>query len=556
MLSFFLSSFIIILAATPVFSQDSDIKTARQTSIYAFSQGHYEKAYSGFNELLATYPKDPLYKYYSGVCLVKLNRDPERAENLLSDARIGSGVARIVPADAIYWQGRAMQMTGKYMEAVECYNTFMQLSSRKAARELNVSDYIEQCNRKEGELLSSASVSPDKVIVTNPEPEIPAEKPVDSLGTLELTAGNNVTPKNSLPAGYDILLSDAMTFHIKADSLYRIADSLKKSIENLSYREKSELKSKIDFLENSAMALQMNADKKYAEAQASMNVTPFVPELPVVKETPVEKDSFPAKLKLAVPVKLEPEKAPAVRKDNKIVMQSAGQNIFSFFKVLSKPDKNGDKIKVDAEVPPGLIYRIQLAVFTNPVTASYFKGITPVYGFRVAGTNKTNYYAGMFRSKADAIKALSVVRQKGFRDAFIVSFLDSKPVSSERAVILEKEWGKKPLQVIAQARVETQADTLPPTLSFRIEIMRSPKPVKEDVMEAMKKLTGGRGLDCLTLTDGTIVYLAGYFITYDSAEEYAGLLEKNGYRDAKVTAWLGKKEIPVETARQLFENLE
>ena len=54
----------------------------------------------------------------------------------------------------------------------------------------------------------------------------------------------------------------------------------------------------------------------------------------------------------------------------------------------------------------------------------------------------------------------------------------------------------------------------------------------------------------------TIVYLAGKFITYESAEEYAGLLARNGYRDAKVTAWLGKKEIPVDTAQQLFENLE
>jgi hypothetical protein len=86
--------------------------------------------------------------------------------------------------------------------------------------------------------------------------------------------------------------------------------------------------------------------------------------------------------------------------------------------------------------------------------------------------------------------------------------------------------------------------------------MSSPKPVKNDVLDGMKKFAGSRGLDSQMLADGTVIYLAGHFITFDSAEVYAELLEKNGYRDAKVTAWLGKKEIPVETARQLFENLE
>ena len=55
--------------------------------------------------------------------------------------------------------------------------------------------------------------------------------------------------------------------------------------------------------------------------------------------------------------------------------------------------------------------------------------------------------------------------------------------------------------------------------------------------------------------DGTGIYLIGTFITYESAAEYADLLVRNGYRESKVTAWLGKKEIPVESARELFQKL-
>jgi hypothetical protein len=555
MLSFFLSFIITLLTGTPLFSQGEGVKASRQSSIEAFSKGDYEKAYSSFCELLTTYSKDPLYKYYAGVCLIRLNRNPEEAATLLNEARLGGSVARIVPSDAIYWQGRALQMTGKYAEAIECFNTFTQVSGKKAARALGVPDCLEQCNNKEGKLMNSAPPHAEDVNESKLVPVNPAGKTIQILNREEDSV-KNVPSEKSLPAGYDKILSEAMFLHVKADSLYRIADSLKKNIDKLSYKGKTELRSKIADTENLAASFEKQADNKYTEAQASMNATLFVPVIPDVHKVTVERESIPAENKVSVPVKPVPEQPRIVKRDSVIIVKNAERPVFFVFGISDKPDNSNEKVKVDPVVPPGLIYRVQLAVFRNPVMPSYFKGITPVYGFRVTGTDKTNYSAGMFRRLADATRALAVVRQKGFKDAFIVSLSDGKAVSAERATILEKEWGKKPFTIAVQTRVEVPADTLPPTLSFRVEVMRSVKPVKDDILEGMKKLAGSRGLDCQTLPDGTIVYLAGKFITYESAEEYAGLLSRNGYRDAKVSAWLGKKEIPVDTARQLFENLE
>ena len=100
------------------------------------------------------------------------------------------------------------------------------------------------------------------------------------------------------------------------------------------------------------------------------------------------------------------------------------------------------------------------------------------------------------------------------------------------------------------------SDTIPPTLAFRVEVARSLKPMKPDALEALKAMAGSRGLDILHLSDGNNVYLIGKFITFESAAEYADLLIRNNYRGAKVVAWLGNKEVPVETARQLFNDLE
>jgi hypothetical protein len=233
------------------------------------------------------------------------------------------------------------------------------------------------------------------------------------------------------------------------------------------------------------------------------------------------------------------------------------REIFSVFEVVEKPVFTAsDKIEIDPVVPEGLIYRIQMAVFRNPVAPSYFKGINPVYGFRVSGKDFTIYYAGMFRRLADASKALSTVKSKGFKDSFVVSFSGNKSISIERATAMEKDWGIIPLFRESGVAKEIVADTVPPTLAFRIEVNRTEKPLSEDVVESMVKMAGNRGLDIFNDEKGRFVYLIGKFITFESAAEYNDLLVRNGYRESKVGAWIGRNEVPLETAKQLFEKLE
>jgi hypothetical protein len=186
------------------------------------------------------------------------------------------------------------------------------------------------------------------------------------------------------------------------------------------------------------------------------------------------------------------------------------------------------------------------------VAPSYFKGITPVFGFKNTGTELTNYYAGMFRKSADAAKALIRIKALGFKDAFVVALSDKIIVSADRAGILEKEWGTKPLSVVKQT-TDIPHDTIPPTLGFRVEVIKSIKPLATDKMENIKKLAGSRGLEIIVNESKQNIYLIGKFLTFESAAEYADLLIRNGLKEAKVVAYLGKREIPVDTARQLFE---
>jgi hypothetical protein len=510
----------------------------------AFSSGDYEKAFGEFSELLKIYSKDPLYKYYSAVCLIKMENNPDEALTLMEQALESNTAARPLPSDAIFYLGRARHLSGRYPEAIDAYTRYSDQVGRKAARESGVPELIQQCMQEKGALAKEADVPAEPV-----EKELEPSVTINSAAVAEVpekvTPDNNLPVKEELPEEYSSIIEEALTFQFLADSVNLLVTGQKKQLEKVPDDKKPAAKAKISEYELLAVSYQKSADHKYREAQITMNPDEQIQNQEDLLQltdsktdavTDIQPDTL---LKEVVPI-------------NDTV------DIFYYFEILDKPVTDpAVKIRIDPEVPQGLIYRIQVAVFRNPVAPVYFKGISPVYGFRSEGSDLKTYYAGMFRKLSDAKNALAEIKAKGFRDSFIASFMGKKTVSPDRAAILEKEWGTKPFErVVHRKQVTVPADNLIPTLIYRVEVMRVVKPVKANVIESMKTLAGGRGMDIITLEDKKIVYLIGNFITFESAAEYADLIVRNGYRDAKVVAWLGTKEIPVETAKQLFENLK
>ena len=220
-----------------LFSQNIQAKPTRQSSFEAFSKGNYEQAYNEFRELLLTYSKDPLYKYYSGVCLVKLNKDPDEAVILLQQALQGCSSYKTLPSDALFYLGRAQQMSGRFTEAVESYNLYTEQVGKKAAREQDVPEFIQQCNEKKGQV-TEAEIRPaetaknDKLIKRQVENEPVMEevilRPVETV----------TTSKKNLPPGYEKILDEALDFQFKADSLNALAGKQKKELEKLPGDEK------------------------------------------------------------------------------------------------------------------------------------------------------------------------------------------------------------------------------------------------------------------------------------------------------------------------------
>jgi hypothetical protein len=539
-----------------LFSQIVQTKPTRQSSFEAFSQGNYEKAYSQFRELLITYTKDPLYKYYAGVCLVKLNQDPVEAANLLEQAVQETGAVKTLPSDGLFYLGRAHQMAGKFSKATESYKLFTSRVGKKTAKSMGVPELLLQCEQMKGKVADSEIKPAENPVIIKPDTTHTVSQPI-FREPVQKPAEAAVGPKVTLPGNYEKVLGEAIEFQFKADSVSDILNTQKKEIEKLTSTERFAFKLRMNENEKLALSFQNKADQKYKEAQSLMvpgqDTSLARKEILSQKQIRAVKDSavYPS-AKTVKPAEKQSDKPLIVIPPTKPPVE-----VFSVFEVLASPTGNPKaKIIFDPEVPAGLVYRIQIGVFRNPVLPSFFKGLTPVYGFKIAGTDKIIYYIGMFRKSADATKALATVKTKGFKDSFIVALSGNKSISMDRAALLEKEWFNKSLISSDKAQQEMQSDTITPTLAYRVEVIRSPNPLKEDVIEGMRKMAGARGMDIQTLEDGKIAYLIGKFITFDTANEYSDLLKRNGYREATVVAWLGKKEIPVETARQLFDNLK
>lgn len=502
------------LTCGSLISQEVQDKPSRQGALDAFAKGNYEKAFSEFNLLLETYSRDPLYRYYLGVCLVKMNRQPENARVFLQDALNGSLDIKSIPDDAWFYLGRAQQMSGKFTEAIKSYSVFESKAGKKQAREYNVPELIQECNEGKGIIKNTDFQHAERMISTDPGNKESVQRTAEEK-SVETAASKPAPQKESLPVEYDRVLSQAMDYQVKADSLNSMAAVYRKELDRLPASQQEAVRKKISEAQSLALEYQKLADEKFRD-----NNSRKAKDKPVV-QSPVADTKSESK-------------------------------VYSMFSVETNSGIiREQKISIDPELPEGLIYRIQMGVFSNTPDPSFFKGINPVSGFRIPGTEAIRYFAGMFRKLADANRALLTMKQMGFKDSFITAILDGKQVSIERASLLENEWSQKTL--MKNSLPKKSEGTIVSTLVFRVEVTRSVKPAADDITEAYKRIAGNRGFEIIRAEDGEYVYLIGKFITFESASEYAGLLNRNGYRDAKVSAYAGSIEIPVETAKELFE---
>jgi tetratricopeptide (TPR) repeat protein len=590
---------LLLLPSWPLLGQEGSLKPSKVAAQAAWDRGDYEVAYTHFNGLLLLYSRDPVYKYYTGACLTESQRDIPRAAELLGSAINSSVNIKSVPDEVWFYYGRALQMSGNFHDAADAYDRFARAAGRRLAQEYDVQGYIDQCSRGEGALdvvqvaavaarkedsgeptRGKATQSPESGWTENTRDTAHGTEPSSVKATegeallrqgsggrstepssVKAAEGEVKVSSNGAPDEYDRVFAAAVKLQHEADSLAAIADAAESDMEKMALQADDPMRMRAAESREKADARQAEADALFLKLEDNsvglqQQAAEAVTAIPQPTETAAAPEPTSTTTSNLPPVTTP---GPAQTRTSAPTPDPVPQ-LFSLFEVRSKPVYSAaNPVPIDKNLPDGLVYTIQIAAFKNVLDPSLFKGLYPVYGKLKKETGITFYYTGFFRRPEDARQALPKAREAGFPDAFVIALMNDIRVSMERAAQLGKEWGVKPLPFegetsTAEEKSGPENARMVGTLSFRAEVMRTDSPTPE-MIEKIQLLAGQRGLDIIENNEGETVFLIGNFITFESAEDYVSLLIRNGYSTARVAAWVGRYEIPVEAARELLKRL-
>jgi hypothetical protein len=100
-------------------------------------------------------------------------------------------------------------------------------------------------------------------------------------------------------------------------------------------------------------------------------------------------------------------------------------------------------IPLNPALPEGLVFKVQIGAFRNPIPQNTFKGIQPITGEKT-GNGLTRYNAGLFIAFESSNLVKKEIRSLGYKDAFVVAFFNGKRIPLfEAADIVNKYTAKQ-----------------------------------------------------------------------------------------------------------------
>ena len=178
------------------------------------------------------------------------------------------------------------------------------------------------------------------------------------------------------------------------------------------------------------------------------------------------------------------------------------------FKVLEEA-----QFAEDQTIPSGLVYQIQIFASKKKASLKSLKGLSPVY--EAAGANGHFVYrVGLFRTYSDVLSNLNAVKKVGFRNAFIVAFLDGKSLTVAKARAKEKE--KPAVQELYEVRMTPPGGDL-----------------DSGVAAGIRQQAAGKDIARTVGSDGAVTYVVGPFADKSKADDLVLFIKAMGVNDAK-----------------------
>ncbi len=258
---------------------------------------------------------------------------------------------------------------------------------------------------------------------------------------------------------------------------------------------------------------------------------------------------------------------------------------FGFSVLPQTPYSSVNPLPSAFTLPGGMVYSIQLGIYTSVMTPGTFGGLYPVMSEREPDNRSIRYFTGVFRSLPDAEKALMDVNRQGFSDAFIVAYNNGLKMPVSRARQIERAGRQDTVATMAANSPDPQspdgntgrparqspdaaaaiparsastsrspdvAVTNPSGVVFKIQLGAFRQIVSSAVFRNWQNLAGSKNVDYHRNNDGLFVYSMGNFNTFEEADRMRINLRTQGISDAFIVPYQNDRRITMEQAKELL----
>lgn len=116
-------------------------------------------------------------------------------------------------------------------------------------------------------------------------------------------------------------------------------------------------------------------------------------------------------------------------------------------------------IPLNPKIPKGLIFKVQVGAFRNPIPQDLFQGFAPISAEKVRD-DITRYRVGYFKTYQDANKAKNQIRalSSSYKDAFVVAINNGKRIKLSEARAILSSQPVKNIQPISPSSINSLAN--------------------------------------------------------------------------------------------------
>jgi hypothetical protein len=246
------------------------------------------------------------------------------------------------------------------------------------------------------------------------------------------------------------------------------------------------------------------------------------------------------------------------------------------FKVSKTPSYSTEnKIPMDPSLPEGLIFKVQIGAFKSPLPDNAFGGLQPLSG-ETSRPGWIRYCLGMFRSFEPANLLKKDVQGIGYRDAFVVAYLNGKRISLTEAYqamnkataeekkmyaeISEKEFKHLAKFDIAATKFANTPDE--DSKSFYGTTDAVPADLVEYAVQVgayktsriPSRLTSLLPLNTEQTTSGLYRFTTGRFSNYSSADSMKHVAVTIGVKDAFIVVYKGGSTVSHKKATAFLKS--